>query len=204
MKKKISKSEYIRALSARGVLKERSIELLNMLYDAPNCEATAPQLAQMLGFQDFPPVNALIGKLGKRIAIQLRIELPEREGRSPGWWQIVAHGEVKPGGFTWKLREELYEALLELGYLKDLDAKLYPDVVAFSTDMTEGQRKKVIVNAYERNVVARDLCIKHFGPICSVCDFDFKKKYGDIGSGFIHVHHLIELSAIGKEYKDRQ
>lgn len=65
---KITKEQYKQALPAGNTLKDRSVELLNMLYDAPNCEATAPQLAAMLGYSDFPPVNALIGKLGKRIA----------------------------------------------------------------------------------------------------------------------------------------
>lgn len=43
---KITKNQYIQALSAKGVLKDRSVELLNLLYGAPNCEATARQLAQ--------------------------------------------------------------------------------------------------------------------------------------------------------------
>ena len=64
----LSKEQYKEALLAEGILKDRSIELLSALYDAPNCEATASQLANVLGYVDFPPVNALIGKLGKRIA----------------------------------------------------------------------------------------------------------------------------------------
>jgi 5-methylcytosine-specific restriction protein A len=34
-----------------------------------------------------------------------------------------------------------------------------------------------------------------------VCDFNFEAKYGEIGSGFIHVHHLTPLANIGKEYE---
>ena len=107
----ITKEQYKSALMAEGVLKDRSIELLTMLHDAPNCRATAPQLAKMLGYDDFPPVNALIGKLGKRIAKNLGIDVPEREHNSPGWWRVVAHGKERPEGFTWWLREELYDAL---------------------------------------------------------------------------------------------
>jgi 5-methylcytosine-specific restriction protein A len=39
-----------------------------------------------------------------------------------------------------------------------------------------------------------------FGTACSVCGFDFERAYGDIGAGFIHVHHLMPLSMIGKRY----
>ncbi len=60
---KITKDQYKQALTSEGVLKDRSIELLSVLHDAPSCEATAPQLAEMLGYSDFPPVNALVGKL---------------------------------------------------------------------------------------------------------------------------------------------
>ena len=30
---------------------------------------------------------------------------------------------------------------------------------------------------------------------------DFKSIYGEIGDGFIHVHHLVDLSTIAAEYK---
>ncbi|MBQ7426534.1 MAG: HNH endonuclease [Prevotella sp.] len=29
---------------------------------------------------------------------------------------------------------------------------------------------------------------------------DFEEKYGEIGRGFIHVHHLIPISSIGEDY----
>lgn len=192
---KITKDQYKQALLAEGILKERSIELFNMLYDSPNCEATAPQLAQMFGYTDFPPVNALIGNLGKRIAHYLRIDI------SSSWWRVIAHGEQKPDGFTWRLREELFDALVELGLLQDSETTLYPEVISPTVNLPEGKKKQVIVNTFERNTVARNLCIKYFGAQCSVCDFDFDKKYGTIGKGFIHVHHLVELSTIGAEYK---
>jgi 5-methylcytosine-specific restriction enzyme A len=198
---KITKSQYVQALSAEGVLKDRSIELLNMLYDAPSCKATAPQLAQMLGYSDFPPVNALIGKLGKRIAKHLGIDLPKRENNSPGWWKVLVHGETRPEGFTWSLRNELFDALVDLGLLQDSDPKLYPEVVSPATNLSEGKKKQVFVNAVERNGVARTLCIKHFGAQCAVCGLDFGRRYGEIGVGFIHVHHLLEISSIGMEYK---
>lgn len=53
---------------------------------------------------------------------------------------------------------------------------------------TEG-RYSVKQNRYERNSRARQACIEHYGPQCYVCGFDFEDKYGEIGKGFIHVHH---------------
>jgi 5-methylcytosine-specific restriction protein A len=65
----------------------------------------------------------------------------------------------------------------------------------------EGAKKQITVNIYERNAEARAKCIQHYGTNCSVCGFNFEDMYGDIGKGFIHVHHLKPLSKIGRNYK---
>lgn len=66
--------------------------------------------------------------------------------------------------------------------------------------LVEGSTKQIKINIYERNPLARRKCIEYHGAICKVCRFDFKEKYGEVGKGFIHIHHTKELSAIGKEY----
>jgi hypothetical protein len=58
----------------------------------------------------------------------------------------------------------------------------------------EGAPKPRIVNAYERSLEARMKCIKHWKAVCSVCGLDFEEKYGEIGKGFIHVHHLTPMA----------
>ena len=65
----------------------------------------------------------------------------------------------------------------------------------------EGAKKEIIVNRYERNHEAREKCIAVHGCKCAVCGMDFEKTYGEIGRGFIHVHHIVPLSSIGKEYE---
>ncbi|HEV7643832.1 MAG TPA: hypothetical protein VGO50_07830 [Pyrinomonadaceae bacterium] len=65
----------------------------------------------------------------------------------------------------------------------------------------EGSKKQIQVNAYERNKAARNECIKYYGAKCFVCDFDFGKVYGEIGKGFIHVHHLKPLWEINEKYE---
>lgn len=65
----------------------------------------------------------------------------------------------------------------------------------------EGKTKTTFRNIYERNPKARKDCIKHYGTTCLVCSFDFKDAFGEIGNGFIHVHHLVPISSIKKEYQ---
>lgn len=64
----------------------------------------------------------------------------------------------------------------------------------------EGGTDKVLVNAYERSRNARSACLAHHGYNCVVCGFSFAEFYGDLGVGFIHVHHLIPLAELRKEY----
>lgn len=65
----------------------------------------------------------------------------------------------------------------------------------------EGAKYTILVNKYERSSIARMKCIEKYGCRCLVCGVDFEKIYGDLGKGFIHIHHLIPISTIGKEYK---
>lgn len=65
----------------------------------------------------------------------------------------------------------------------------------------EGALRRIAVNAYERDPRARQACLQHHGSSCSVCGFDFESTYGEIGKGFIHVHHLRQLSEIGEAYE---
>jgi 5-methylcytosine-specific restriction enzyme A len=70
-----------------------------------------------------------------------------------------------------------------------------------STELFEGASKQITINAYERNPLARQKCIAYYGAKCSVCGFDFLERYGEIGRGYIHVHHLVPISTISGEYK---
>jgi 5-methylcytosine-specific restriction protein A len=67
--------------------------------------------------------------------------------------------------------------------------------------LLEGTLKQVWVNRYERNPEARAGCIAVYGVDCAVCGFNFEKQYGEIGRGYIHVHHLVPLASIGKTYR---
>jgi 5-methylcytosine-specific restriction protein A len=79
--------------------------------------------------------------------------------------------------------------------------RLYPDELEPGQKYPEGARKQIRVNAFERDRRARRACIRHHGAICAVCGFDFERRYGALGKGFIHVHHLRSLSTVGDGYK---
>jgi 5-methylcytosine-specific restriction protein A len=76
-----------------------------------------------------------------------------------------------------------------------------PEEISPTSTHTEGSVRQTLVNVYERNPAAREACIAHYGTVCTVCSFEFGNTYGEIGEGFIHVHHLKEISSIAKEYE---
>lgn len=92
-----------------------------------------------------------------------------------------------------------------LGYFLNMILSLIPveeDALepAETKGLPEGAITRVPVNKYERNPVNRSACIAIHGCYCHICNLKFEDKYGDIGEGFIHVHHITPVSKLGKDY----
>lgn len=66
--------------------------------------------------------------------------------------------------------------------------------------LLEGGAFSVQATVYERNPVARQKCIAHYGLNCVVCGFNFGATYGNTAKNHVHVHHLKPIASIGKEY----
>lgn len=62
----------------------------------------------------------------------------------------------------------------------------------------EGNSEQVSTNRYERSIEARKKAIKYHGLKCVVCGMDFEETYGELGRGFIHIHHIIPISSKGR------
>lgn len=79
--------------------------------------------------------------------------------------------------------------------------RLFPDELEPGRKYAEGARKQVRVNAYERDPRARRACLKAHGLSCAVCGLNFEARYGALGRGFIHVHHLKPLALMDGKYE---
>ena len=64
----------------------------------------------------------------------------------------------------------------------------------------EGGSYNQIVQKYERSRFNRALCLKYFGFSCRGCGDKLTEKYGPIGTGVIHVHHIVPISQMGSSY----
>lgn len=106
--------------------------------------------------------------------------------------------------FTLAELDEARERLAQvpaLAFPAESDAPQTLGEVAESETHQEGAVRRVMVNRYERDSKARDKCIEHHGTRCAVCEFDFESRYGAIGKGFIHVHHLRPLGRLKSSYR---
>jgi hypothetical protein len=68
-------------------------------------------------------------------------------------------------------------------------------------ELTEGAVENVLATRCERNPEARRICLAHHGYACRVCGLQMSEIYGPLGEGYVHVHHKVPLSAIGKDYR---
>lgn len=110
-------------------------------------------------------------------------------------------GPAKIEGFTPELTRKKLIRVGSSWYASDeAVTPLLPEELAPNEELTEGASKAVTVNSHERNSVAREKCLAHHGYACAVCSFDFQVFYGSIGKHYIHVHHVVPLSEIKKEY----
>jgi 5-methylcytosine-specific restriction protein A len=80
------------------------------------------------------------------------------------------------------------------------DTTPFPDEIDQARQHLEGAVQRVFVNRYERDPDARAKAVKYHGLRCHVCGIDFEANYGVLGQGFIHVHHTVPLSKIGRSY----
>ncbi len=86
-------------------------------------------------------------------------------------------------------------------YTPEMITYLFPNEIDTCEKFIEGKPISVLVNIYERDIAARTACLDHYGSNCAVCYFDFFATFGEIGRGFIHVHHKYPLSYKKDEYE---
>ncbi len=100
-----------------------------------------------------------------------------------------------------KLDSNRYDEMMALINTKSSNTFIPEEIYCEEAEKyTEGSKKQIIVNAYERNPKARQDCIKIHGSSCVICNFNFGETYGDDFIGKIHVHHIKPLSEIDDEY----
>jgi len=176
------------------------VQVLHALLCARGHSSSAGKLRTLLGLSAVVQINAAIGQAGRKV---FKILGHHPEGIPDGefkWWTVLATGQYSDrDDFVWTLRSEV-AAALEVCGLRKLGLRT-ADEAGTERALTEGAFREILVNAYERNPVAKARCLEFYGHDCAICGVNFRKRYGQAAEGLIHVHHLRQLCDIGQEYE---
>jgi len=195
----ISKDQWRELLSSEEIIKKEDFNLLKKIYFSKNHMVTGIQLAKLMDMSHHGPLNLQVGRMSKRIIKRLNVETSKRSDGRDRWWHVPFLGMKDDEGFHWILRPELKAAMDNILGNESFNS---PEELEFNISEAyfEGAKKQIYVNAYERNLTARNKCISYYGWKCVICGFDFIATYGKIGENTIHVHHKKPLSEISDQY----
>lgn len=101
------------------------------------------------------------------------------------------------------INEKIFNKILELSDIDESKESNYNDIYqgleqTFESTTIEGKKKLRYSSFYERKPIYRQQALIIHGYTCMGCGFNFEKKYGEIGKGYIHVHHLKPISESGE------
>ena len=97
-----------------------------------------------------------------------------------GLFRYVGNDEAER---MWQAMEAVCETT-HVTVLRDLEA------IRLEEEHAEGQKTTRLVSYFERNPDLRSAAIAVHGTRCQACGMTFVERYGELGEGFIEVHHL--------------
>jgi hypothetical protein len=190
----------MKAILENAGLSELERLAVSVLCDGPS---SAEGLAATLSLPHLVVANRIVGQAGHKVYDTAPTDSPVRAwhpaGWDGGWYHVIAPGwrsEVD-GKFYWELRPQVREAFIALGWyapLKDQDTKR-PSY----EPRLEGAEVLRLLSIHERDPVLRSSCLAIHGHTCLICGCNLGAIYGQLGQGFIHVHHIQPLS--GKRHR---
>lgn len=196
----ISAEEYVEAfreIDSKMTANQRTILLTH--YQTPGHSATARELGRQFGYKSNAPVNRQYGGLGKILCEALGVD-------TETFLNVLLGSDLNPRAeHKLTLWKEVVDAIRVLrwadrpagpGGTVDADAGL-------TNGELEGELHELLTTERTRDAALRKRKVEqalalHAGRLrCEVpgCGFDFFAVYGEIGKGFIHVHHLRPLAS---------
>jgi 5-methylcytosine-specific restriction enzyme A len=195
MNNEFSTIDYYNAFKMADI-SNHYIKMLLAHYFSPEKTLTATQMAKAMGYKNFNAANLHYGRLGRII------------GEKLGWnpmpdvaLNVIAEFEKPEREWLWIMREEVINAIEMLGLVENDQVIIPEEIDSREQQYYEGSTSKITINVFERNPIAREKCILHYGCKCSVCGIVLSEVYGEVAQGHIHVHHLKQLAEIYEEYQ---
>lgn len=118
----------------------------------------------------------------KAVSFKLNGEYLERipDSRRSNYWRDGVRN----------IDEATYNRIMSQAEIEYIKRRLPKEDDEFeSTRRVEGKSKERFSTYYERDPRLRADAIRIHGLTCMVCKIDFETRYGELGRGYIHVHH---------------
>ena len=131
--------------------------------------------------------------LDRRVPRATVAQLERFSGRpfsAPGSDGVVTGNGMRATGRITAASAQLLDSLLDT-------AIQVPVVEPQNEELTEGRRLVVLQEQVERSAAARARAIAIRGTDCMACGFSFGAAYGELGAGFVEVHHLAPIASAG-------
>ncbi len=136
-----------------------------------------------------------------RNAIRIRLEdFDHAEGKEPKWFVQNFEGCYRLNTLGRSSVPEPYFHLT-VGQKSSCANALSPEEITGDSSISEGARKPIIVNRYERDPRARQRCISKHGYKCFACSVLLEDIYGPLASKFVEVHHTTPLYEVGEKHE---
>lgn len=180
------------------LLKQANLSEMERLAVAALCDRLhcAESLAAFLGLKHFIVANGYIGRAGRKIYEASPPDSVVRSWHEEGdaWFSVIATGfrSYSDKKFYWDIRPEWKTACVSLGWNCGIQS-LEGDGTPYLPARFEGNEVLRLVTAYERDPKLREECLRLRGYDCAACGINLGDIYGELGEGFIHVHHILPL-----------
>ncbi len=116
----ITKDTFVEILQDKDLVQTNDLLIFQTLYSLHKQEASATDLARIIGWSDKNEVVGKIVGLGKRILKKHDIKQTEREDGTKKLWDFFFNGYYKETFFIYQLKPELKEALEECGLTENI------------------------------------------------------------------------------------
>lgn len=203
---RISREEWLALLCQESVFTESAVAAVKLLYNQPEHRGSCSDIEAKYHLSSHS-YNARMTQLAKRVCKATGVEIVGTDGAPTYWVVLMASGKVirteKGPRFEWRLRPELVEAL------RAHDGSAPPEADECAADLesrvdvpngrTEGKKVLVFSTRYERSRDNRTAAVRHHGTRCMACGFDFEEAYGEVGRGYVEVHHVVPIAETDEE-----
>lgn len=148
------------------------IDILLFLYDCKNYTSNGKTIANYFK-TDVAAINSYVKSFGKRVIDLLNLEEQIREDGSRRRWNVPFETipELNKGIFTWKLRKELVEALVEF---YGLDLKEYESLEDKIKQFIEEYPYDDYCESIEKDLKVREEFVKKF-PIAKISNLSLEE-----------------------------